>query len=89
MAGYERQLFHSNGRLFSARERFDQAREILRSWTEAGTLILEAHITQNEFHGPYRSWWDSGVLKEESVFGRGSELAFTAGIWRVALCGGR
>jgi antitoxin component YwqK of YwqJK toxin-antitoxin module len=71
MAAYERLLLYPNGKPFSGVERVGPDRSILRSWTEDGTLILEAELNdQREYNGPYRSWWDSGVIKEDGTFQR-------------------
>ncbi len=93
MTAYEWTLFHSNGRLLSACERLDASHEILRSWTEDGTLILEAHLSQNEYHGPYKSWWDNGVLKEEGIFHLGNRVGVyrwyleSGALWQETDCG--
>ena len=75
MSAYERLLLHPNGKPFSGVERIDQSRTILRSWTEDGTLILEAGLDANrDYDGSYKSWWDNGVPKEEGTFRAGKRI---------------
>jgi antitoxin component YwqK of YwqJK toxin-antitoxin module len=82
---YERLLLFPNGKPFSGVERIDPNRAILREWTEDGTLTLEAELDANrEYNGPYRSWWDNGVPKEEGTFRAGKRV----GIYRWYLPSG-
>jgi antitoxin component YwqK of YwqJK toxin-antitoxin module len=62
-------LLHPKGKRFSGVERNNENRTILRTWTEDGTLILEAMLNANrEYDGAYKSWWDNGTIKEEGTF---------------------
>jgi antitoxin component YwqK of YwqJK toxin-antitoxin module len=62
-------MYHANGKLFYAVERIDADKTLLRSWTEQGVLILETFMNnKRQHHGPYRSWWNNGILKEEGIF---------------------
>jgi antitoxin component YwqK of YwqJK toxin-antitoxin module len=75
MPAYEHLLLHPNGKPLSGVERLDAERTVLRTWAEDGTLILEAGLNgEREYDGPYRSWWDSGALKEEGTFRNGKRV---------------
>jgi antitoxin component YwqK of YwqJK toxin-antitoxin module len=37
-------------------------------------LTLEAHFRAGEYHGHYRSWWDSGTLKEDGTYADGKRV---------------
>jgi len=37
-------------------------------------LLLSAGVKDGEFHGPYKSWWDSDLLKEEGTFQYGKRI---------------
>jgi len=94
MAAYERLLLHPNGKPFSGVERIDSEHSILRSWTEDGTIILEAVLNNERQHdGAYRSWWDSGVLKEEGTFRLGKRIGIyrwylqSGELWKEHDCG--
>jgi antitoxin component YwqK of YwqJK toxin-antitoxin module len=93
MATLERTLFYDNGRLLSAYERIDGETEIIRTWTEDGTLILEAHLSNSEYHGPYKSWRDTGVLKKVGAFHRDKRVSIyrwyneSGDLWQEADCG--
>ena len=75
---YEKEIYDDRGQLLSAVEIVGAEREILRSWSKSGVLILEAHTSNGEYNGGYRSWWDNGVLKEEGTFASGKRI----GIYR-------
>ena len=75
MLALDRLLLYPSGKPMSGVERTCDGRGLLRSWTEDGTLILEAAIDANrEYDGHYRSWWDSGMLKEEGDFRAGKRI---------------
>ncbi|AWH40580.1 hypothetical protein C1927_06615 [Stenotrophomonas sp. ZAC14D1_NAIMI4_1] len=37
-------------------------------------LTLSAIIRNGDYDGPYKSWWDSGLLKEEGTFRAGERV---------------
>ena len=37
-------------------------------WSKDGTLILEEHHQNGQRHGPYKSWWNNGALKEQGLY---------------------
>ena len=75
VSAYERAAVAPEWKALSGVERVDTDRAILRSWTEDGTLILEAGVNADrEYEGCYRSWWDNWVLKEEGTFRRGKRV---------------
>jgi len=44
---------------------------VLREWNKRGQLILSASVRDGEFDGDYKSWWDSGGVKEVGVYTKG------------------
>lgn len=47
---------------------------LLRQWTVDGVMTLSATVKDGEFDGPYKSWWSSGLLKEEGTFKGGKRI---------------
>jgi antitoxin component YwqK of YwqJK toxin-antitoxin module len=44
-----------------------------RSWGEAGQLLMEYAVEDDQMHGPFRTWHDNGQLCERGWYERGRE----------------
>jgi antitoxin component YwqK of YwqJK toxin-antitoxin module len=47
---------------------------ITRTWSDEGVLTLEAQLSDGDYDGPYRSWWNNGQPKEEGTFRKGKRI---------------
>jgi antitoxin component YwqK of YwqJK toxin-antitoxin module len=67
-----RRRWYRNGQLFSEAEfQEDVKNGQVREWTETGSMLLSASVVNGQFDGPYQSWWDNGVVKEQGTFKKG------------------
>jgi antitoxin component YwqK of YwqJK toxin-antitoxin module len=86
MSPLKREMFYPSGKPMSKAEPSGPGHSLVREWTESGTLIFEYTVNAGrEYDGPFRSWWDDGVPKEEETFRAGKRV----GIYRWFLPSGK
>ena len=74
-----RQVVGEGGAILSTAEYVDGVLDgVTRQFSASGVMTLEAHCQNGEYHVAYRSWWDTGILKEEGAFAHGKR----AGIYK-------
>ena len=69
-------VFGEDGQLIAEAE-FNSAGKldgVERHWNVAGQLILEANYINGLHDGSYRSWWDTGKVKEEGTYKMGQRV---------------
>ena len=47
---------------------------VSRVYSPGGARVQEMHSMAGRLHGPYRTWWETGLLKEAGEFADGQRI---------------
>jgi len=47
---------------------------VTRVYTPGGTLVQELHYVAGQLHGPYHTWWETGLPKESGECSNGQRI---------------
>ena len=68
-------MVNDDGKLLATFEYLDGVLDgISRVYTPRGTLVQELHYAAGKLHGPYHTWWESGLPKEDGEFVNGQRV---------------